>query len=96
MQATSISPWVVTPDALAPFECEAPPQDPPPLPYLQQPQGQRRNYDVRLEVAIQPGGGGGGGSDASETVVTRSNLRTLYWTLPQVGLALLAERGCGG
>ncbi|KAL4859929.1 Fumarylacetoacetase [Chlorella vulgaris] len=90
--ATSISPWVVTPDALAPFECEAPPQDPPPLPYLQQPQGQRRNYDVRLEVAIQPGGGGGGGSDASETVVTRSNLRTLYWTLPQ----MMAHHTAGG
>ena len=104
-QVTSISPWVVTPDALQPFACAAPPQDEPqPLPYLRQAAGQRTNYDVQLQAAIQPGaagaaaaggaaaaaaGGGGGAAAAAEpSVVTRTNLRTLYWTLPQVGWAL--------
>ena len=35
VQATSISPWVVTLDALEPFRCPAPLQNPPVLPYLQ-------------------------------------------------------------
>jgi fumarylacetoacetase len=68
---------VVTPDALAPFARPAPPQaDPQPLPYLRQ--AGRTNYDVQLEVAVRPGG------TQQETVVVRSNLRTLYWTVPQV------------
>ncbi|EFN57479.1 hypothetical protein CHLNCDRAFT_142999 [Chlorella variabilis] len=83
---TSISPWVVTPQALEPFARPAPPQhDPAPLPYLQQPQ--RSNYDVALEVAVQPAGG-----CAGETVVARSNLRTLYWTMPQ----MIAHHTAGG
>ena len=96
LQATSISPWVVTPEALEPFACPAPQQDPAVLPYLQQPGG-RSNYDVQLEAAIQPqavqpealqaGRGLQGAAAAAEpSVVTRSNLRTLYWTLPQVGV----------
>ena len=99
LQATSISPWVVTPEALEPFACPAPQQDPAVLPYLQQPGG-RSNYDVQLEVAIQPqavqpeavqaagssqGSSQGAAAAAEPSVVTRSNLRTLYWTLPQVG-----------
>jgi hypothetical protein len=54
MQATSISAWVVTPDALEPFRSAAPPQDPAPLPYLK---GQRWNYDLQLEVDLVPEGG---------------------------------------
>lgn len=81
-QATSISPWVVTPEALAPFAQPAPPQeDPQPLPYLRQ--AGRTNYDVQLEVAVLPAG------TQRESVVARSNLRTLYWTVPQVLLGLL-------
>ncbi|KAI7844294.1 hypothetical protein COHA_002092 [Chlorella ohadii] len=107
--ATSISPWIVTPDALEPFACSAPPQDDPqPLPYLRQRPGERTNYDIQLEVAIQPsssssgcsteGGGGGSAGDAGgessgqPTVVTRSNLRTMYWTLPQ----MIAHHTAGG
>ena len=48
-----MSPWVVSPDALAPFACAAPPQSPPPLPYLVQHKAPRLNYDIQLEVAIQ-------------------------------------------
>src|SRR5262249_42778168 len=48
---TSISPWVVTLDALEPFRCPGPVQDPPPLPYLQTTGPQ--NYDIHLEVHLQ-------------------------------------------
>ena len=94
MQATSISPWVVTPAALEPFACEAPPQRvPPALPYLQQ--QPRCNYDVALQVAIQPPPPPQQQQQQQQPppcVVTRSNMRTLYWTLPQVGAG---EQGQG-
>jgi fumarylacetoacetase len=72
---TSISPWVVTLDALEPFRCPGPSQDPPPLDYLRT-TGDRA-YDIRLEVAIQPAG------KAESTVVCRSNYRHLYWNCCQ-------------
>jgi fumarylacetoacetase len=73
--ATSISPWVVTMEALAPFRVAAPPQDPPPLPYLNDPT--RATYDIHLEVFLQ-------GEKMSEpTRICASNFRTLYWTLAQ-------------
>ncbi|PRW58964.1 fumarylacetoacetase [Chlorella sorokiniana] len=107
--ATSISPWIVTPDALEPFACAAPAQeDPQPLPYLRQQPGERTNYDIQLEVSIEPtgssgsgsgcgpnGGSGGAGESSSSgqaTVVTRSNLKTMYWTLPQ----MIAHHTAGG
>ena len=52
--ATSISPWVVTMEALQPFRVEGPVQDPAPLPYLATsgPQG----YDIHLEAALATAG----------------------------------------
>lgn len=94
MQATTISPWVVTLDALEPFKAPAPPQDPPPLPYLR-PTGPRCNYDVRLEASILPGGKQEHGSTMpteAQVTVTRSNMHTLYWTLPQ----MVAHHTSGG
>ncbi len=49
--ATSISPWVVTLDALAPFRVAGPTQEPSPLPYLQS--AGNWNFDVNLEVWLQ-------------------------------------------
>ena len=49
--ATSISPWVVTREALEPFRLHGPAQDPKPLPYLQQ--VQPNNYDMALEVGMR-------------------------------------------
>lgn len=73
--ATSISPWVVTMEALAPFRVAAPPQDPQPLPYLNGPK--RTTYDIHLEVHVQ-------GEKMSEaTRICASNFRYLYWTLAQ-------------
>lgn len=73
--ATSISPWVVTMEALAPFRVAAVPQDPPPLPYLHD--SARTTYDIHLEVLLQ-------GEKMSEaTRICASNFRYLYWTLAQ-------------
>jgi fumarylacetoacetase len=101
--ATSISPWVVTLEALEPFKTPAPPKDPPPLPYLT-PESDSAlancNYDIRLEASIAPSSGGerGGCNEKSNptpttpTTITRSNMRTLYWTLPQ----MIAHHTAGG
>lgn len=72
--ATSISPWVVTLDALAPWRVAPPRQDPEPLPYLRtdEPWG----LDVELEVRLAP-------ERADATVVARTNLGGLYWTIAQ-------------
>ncbi|GAA0164570.1 hypothetical protein LIER_39819 [Lithospermum erythrorhizon] len=72
---TTISPWIVTLDALEPFTCGAPMQDPPPLPYLAE--NEPKNYDISLEVLVKPSG-----EEESHTV-TRSNFKHLYWTITQ-------------
>ncbi|AES64462.1 putative fumarylacetoacetase [Medicago truncatula] len=83
--ATTISPWIVTLDALEPFACEAPKQDPPPLPYLAEKVS--KNYDLSLEVHIKPV------NHKDSSIVTRSNLKHLYWTLTQQ-LAHHTINGC--
>ncbi|XP_024017841.1 fumarylacetoacetase [Morus notabilis] len=82
---TTISPWIVTLEALEPFSCDAPVQDPNPLPYLAEKKSQ--NYDISLEAHIKPAGA----KDSS--VVTRSNFKHLYWTLTQQ-LAHHTINGC--
>ena len=82
--ASSISPWIVTLDALEPFRVESPEQDPEPFPYLRQ-KGQN-SFDINLEVAIAP-------EDEEETMVTRSNFKYLYWTMAQQ-LAHHTINGC--
>ncbi len=72
--ASTISPWIVTLDALEPFRTEGPVQDPAPLPYLQH--GKNKNFDIELQVAIQPEGG-------EETVVANSNFKYMYWSMAQ-------------
>ena len=72
--ASSISPWIVTMDALEPFRTKGPEQSPEPLPYLKQ-KGAKA-FDINLEVAIQP-------ENAVETVVSRSNFKYMYWSMAQ-------------
>lgn len=82
---TSISPWVVTMDALEPFRRENPAQSPEPLPYLQQ---QAQNaYDIDLEVALQPAGA------TAASTVCRTNFKAMYWTMAQQ-LAHHTVSGC--
>ncbi len=82
---TSISPWVVTLDALAPFRVPGPVQEPDPLPYLRAPGAQA--FDIRLEVALRPAG------DRHATTLCRSNARHLYWSMAQQ-LAHHTVSGC--
>lgn len=82
--ASSISPWIVTLDALAPFRVSSPKQDPEPLPYLRQ-EGDK-SYDIHLEVSISPEGG-------IPTTVSRSNFKYMYWTMAQQ-LAHHTVNGC--
>jgi fumarylacetoacetase len=82
--ATSISPWVVTLDALEPFRVEGPRQEPPVLAYLRASGAQ--NYDLHLEVQVQPEGA------LRATTVCRTNFRYMYWSMCQQ-LAHLTSNG---
>ena len=82
--ASSISPWIVTMDALEPFKVESVKQEPKPLPYLQQ-EG-KHSYDINLEVSIIP-------ENNIETVVSKSNFKYMYWTMAQQ-LAHHTSNGC--
>ncbi|QYY28971.1 MULTISPECIES: fumarylacetoacetase [Cupriavidus] len=82
---TSISPWIVTMEALEPFRRDNPEQSPQPLPYLQQ---QSKNaYDIALEVALRPQGA------AAATTICRTNFKAMYWTMAQQ-LAHHTVSGC--
>lgn len=82
--ASSISPWIVTMDALEPFRTKGPKQDPTPLPYLQQ-KG-KHAFDINLEVYIQP-------EKAEPTLVSKSNFKYMYWSMAQQ-LAHHTSNGC--
>ena len=82
--ASSISPWIVTLEALEPFRVESPKQDPKPLPYLQQ-EG-KNSFDIHLEVSITP-------DEGVPTTITRSNFKYMYWTMAQQ-LAHHTSNGC--
>ncbi|XP_022868290.1 fumarylacetoacetase [Olea europaea var. sylvestris] len=82
---TTISPWIVTLDALEPFASDAPKKNPPPLPYLAEKIS--KNYDISLQVSIKPAG------EEDRCIVTRSNFKHLYWTITQQ-LAHHTINGC--
>ncbi|MCB9264383.1 MAG: fumarylacetoacetase [Lewinellaceae bacterium] len=82
--ASTVSPWIVTMDALEPFRTEGPKQEPTPLPYLQT-KGPG-SFDIQLEVEILPEEGEG-------KVVCRSNFKYLYWNMAQQ-LAHHTVNGC--
>jgi fumarylacetoacetase len=82
--ASTISPWIVTADALQPFRTYGPTQEPAVLPYLATPG--KNNYDVTLEVFLQPEG-------SEPTTVCRSNFKYLYWNVNQQ-LAHHTINGC--
>ena len=80
---STVSPWVVTLDALEPFRVPGPVQDPEVLPYLKY-EG-NKNIDIHLEVGIIP-------SNGQETIVSRSNYKHMYWNMTQQ----LAHHTVGG
>ncbi len=83
--ATSISPWVVTMDALEPFFVDGPKQEPEPLPYLQQSGAQ--GVDIALEVSLQPQ------ATTQASTISRTNFKAMYWSMAQQ-LAHHTVSGC--
>lgn len=82
--ATSISPWVVTREALEPFRVSAPTPEKELLPYLRE--TTPNNFDIRMEVGMTPDGG-------SETIISRTNYKHMYYSAAQQ-LTHHASSGC--
>ena len=81
---TSVSPWVVTREALEPFRTPAPERVKPLLPYLQE--ASPNNFDIRMEVALAPEGG-------APTVISRTNYKYMYYS-SALQLVHHASSGC--
>ena len=79
-----LSPWIVTMEALEDFRVAGPVQDPPVLPYLEF-EGEK-NFDIHLEVYLQPEG-------SKSTKICHSNHKYLYWNMAQQ-LAHQTVNGC--
>lgn len=73
--ASSMSPWIITMDALEPFKCDGPKQDVALLPYLQQ-KTAKNSYDIKLQAAIETENG-------DLNLLTTSNFKYLYWSMAQ-------------
>lgn len=78
---TSISPWIVTTEALAPYRCALPrtSEDPPPLSYLDPGAGPHASIDIELEVQLHTAASGDRAMRLS-----RSNYRHAYWAPAQL------------
>jgi fumarylacetoacetase len=86
--ATSISPWIVTLDALEPFRVPVTPRpegDPAPLPYLAS--ANDRAFDITLEVSLRTE------KMREPMLVSRGNFRDMYWTFAQL-VAHHTSNGC--
>ena len=83
--ATSISPWIVTREALQPFCVPGPVQDPVPQPYLQQ--TRPHNYDLQLDVSLRAA------SMNEAATICRTNFKYMYWSSVQQ-LVHHASSGC--
>ena len=81
---TTISPWVVTMEALEPFRKPLPKQDPEPLPYLRSTTD--FTFDIQLEARLQTA------KSKSPHTITRTNFQNLYWSVAQQ----LAHHTVGG
>ncbi|MDR5731208.1 fumarylacetoacetase [Caballeronia sp. LZ025] len=83
--ATTISPWIVTLDALEPFRTATPEQQPEPLPYLRH--AGNHAFDIELEVALRAEGA------SRATIISRTNFKLMYWSMAQQ-LAHHTVSGC--
>lgn len=82
--ASSLSPWIVTLDALQPFKVAGPEQDPKVLSYLEF--SGDKSYDINLQVYLQPEG-------SEENLICESNFKYMYWNMAQQ-LAHHTVNGC--
>src|SRR3954466_13354831 len=89
--ATTVSPWVVTLDALEPYKCAAFPraaEDPKPLAYLMDEKDQREGgYDIQVEISLRTSG------MKAPARLSRASFRDSYWTLAQM-VAHQTSNGC--
>jgi fumarylacetoacetase len=83
--ATTISPWIVTLDALEPFRTATPKQEPEPLQYLRH--AGNHAFDIELEVHLRPA------LAESATKLSRTNFKLMYWSMAQQ-LAHHTVAGC--
>ena len=81
---TSISPWIVTLEALQPFRRPLPAQDPQPMEYLRL--AEDFTFDIQLEAQLQTA------KMAGPQTITRTNFQNLYWSMSQQ----LAHHTVGG
>lgn len=93
--ATTISPWIVTLEALAPYRVRPtarPADDPPPLPYLDDVDDQKQGaFDIQLEVLLRSAAMRERNFKAMR--VSKGNFQSMYWTVAQL-LAHHASNGC--
>lgn len=82
--ATSISPWIITREALEPFRTQAPEPEKELLDYLRE--TTPNNFDINLEVGMAPEGG-------DEVVISRTNYKYMYYSAAQQ-LTHHASSGC--
>ena len=82
--ASSVSPWIITLDALEQFRVDGPTQDPEVFPYLKY--DGAKNFDINLEVCIKP-------ESEEQTIVSNSNFKYMYWNICQQ-LAHHTVNGC--
>jgi len=82
--ASTVSPWIVTLEALEPFRTKGYVQEPEVLPYLKY-EGDK-NLDIQLEVFLKP-------IDGEENLLITSNYKYMYWTMEQQ-LAHHTVNGC--
>ncbi len=82
--ASTISPWIITMEALEPFRTAGPVQETKVLPYLQF--DGHKNYDIKLEVFIEP-------EAVPAKKVSSSNFKYMYWNMAQQ-LAHHTVNGC--
>lgn len=73
--ATTISPWVITPEALEPFKLTLPEQDPKPLKYLDE--KDHFSYDIPIDIEIKSK------QQKEATIVSTTNYKFMYWTANQ-------------
>ena len=76
--ATTISPWIVTFDAIKEFQVELPKQDPEPLKYLYE--EKLISWDIPINVYLTPSNDG---SENIETLISTTNYKYMYWTINQ-------------
>ncbi len=74
--ASSVSPWIVTLEALEPFKTNSPTQEPLPLAYLREDLSSN-SYDIHLSAELQAA------NQDQADVISNTNFKYMYWSMAQ-------------